>query len=523
LKPSYIQRLLDNLLDKKDNDKVSDSMEHWQQFSTSLDENVKMLEDYLGTSEDILFSHFHIKLHHDEEIRAVLVTVDGMVDEKAQRNNILQPLLEPPLAQTANEDVEAIIKRLSVKQIQKEDNLVEAGKTVLKAHALLIIDGNPQGILMSVEDFDIRSIEEPDSEMIVRGPREGFIESLSVNLTLIRRRIAHPSLRFDTIEIGEYSQTKVAVAYVEDITDSAIIKQVKNRLNEVKIDATHNAGVVEQLIEDHPYSIFPTIGNTERPDRVASLLMEGRVALLVDGDPVCLVVPFLFVESIKNIEDDSSRPYYASFIRLIRFLAFGLSITLPAIYIAAVNFNKALIPSDMVVPLTVAREAVPFPLALEIIIMTLMFEVVREAGVRLPKQVGTAVSIVGPLILGDVAVTSSLVGAPTIIIVSISYIAAFVVVTMADVIALLRIFLFLAASIFGSYGLVVALLALFTHMATLTSFGVPYMAPFSPFYFRDWKDAIVRFPTRLIKKRPKSIPNKRSTKINSLPNVRDKQ
>src|SRR5690625_245588 len=160
--------------------------------------------------------------------------------------------------------------------------------------------------------------------------------------------------------------------------------------------------------------------------------MEVRFVLLVDSDPACLVVPFLFVESINSIEDDSSRPYYASFIRLIRFLAFGLSITLPAIYIAAINFNKALIPSDMVVPLTVAREAVPFPLALEIIIMTLMFEVVREAGVRLPKQVGTAVSIVGPLILGDVAVTSSLVGAPTIIIVSISYIAAFVVVTMAD-------------------------------------------------------------------------------------------
>src|SRR5699024_10156104 len=190
-----------------------------------------MLKDYLGTSEDILFSHFHIKLHHDEEIRAVLVTVDGLVDEKAQRNNILQPLLEPPLDQTANEDVEAIIKRLSVKQIQKEDNLVEAGKKVLKAHALLIIDGNTQGILMSVEGFDISSIEKHESEMIERGPREGYIESLSVNLTLILRRIAHPSLLFDTIEIGEYSQTKVAVAYVEDITDPALIKRVKIRLN----------------------------------------------------------------------------------------------------------------------------------------------------------------------------------------------------------------------------------------------------------------------------------------------------
>src|SRR5699024_3765124 len=348
-----------------------------------------------------------------------------------------------------------------------------------------------------------------------------FIESMSVNLTLIRRKISHPSLRFETLKIGKYSQTGITIAYVKDIAKPELVNQIKERLQQIKIDMLESSGEIEQLIEDHTYSIFPTVGNTERPDKAASMLMEGRVCILIDGQPVSLFVPYLFVESIKNIEDYSSRPYYASLVRLLRFLAFIISITFPALYISAVNFNKSLIPSDMVVPITVARETVPFPLALEVIIMILMFEVIREAGIRLPEQVGTAISIVGPLILGEVAVASAIVGAPTVIIVSISYIAAFVTTPIADVTALLRIALFVAASIFGSYGLVVALLATFTHMVSLTSFGVPYMAPFSPLHFRDWKDAFVRFPTKLLKNRPESIPNQRSKKVTSVPDTEE--
>lgn len=243
--------------------------------------------------------------------------------------------------------------------------------------------------------------------------------------------------------------------------------------------------------------------------------MEGRIAVFIDGNPVSLIVPYLFIENFMNVEDYNSRPYYSSFIRLMRFFAFFISITLPALYISTLNFNKALIPSDIIVPLIQARETVPFPLALEVIMIILMFEVVREAGVRLPQQIGTAVSIVGPLILGDVAVSAGLIGAPTIVIVSLSYIAAFVITPIADVTALLRIGLFIASSIFGSYGLCIALLALLTHMVSLTSLGVPYMAPFSPTHFRDWKDSFVRFPTRLLKRRPVMVYNYCFSNLNS--------
>ena len=492
-------------------------------FSTNLKENEKMIKDCLGDSPDVRITRFKIKISNKDEIGALLIDIDGLVDEEAKRNNVLKPLIEPPKDERKITDLEYIQSRLPLKEIILEENFHSAINHVLQAKALLLIEGNSRGMILSVEGYEIRSIAEPETEQRVRGPREGFIEAMSVNLSLIRRRITHPYLRFETIQIGELNERNVTIAYVKDIAEPKLIKLVKERLEQIKVDSIHNSGEIEQLIEDHPYSIFSTVGNTERPDLAATVLMEGRVLILIDGDPTALYVPSIFVENIKNIEDYSSRPYYSSFIRIIRFLAFFVSIALPALYISAVNFNKALIPSDMIVPLTIARESVPFPLVLEVIIMIVMFEVIREAGVRLPKQVGTAISIVGPLILGEVAVSSSLVGAPTVIIVSISFIASFVITSIADVTAILRILIFLAASMFGSYGLVVSLLALLTHMISLTSLGVPYMAPFAPLHFRDWKDSLVRFPTKLLKYRPKSIPNQRPKKVSSLPDTGGKK
>lgn len=488
-------------------------------FSASLKENEEKIVQYLGESKDVQLTHFQIKLSKNKQVAALLLVIDGLVDEEAKRNNILKPLIEPPFEEMEVVNLKQIQSRIAVKEVRIESNFEEAINYVLKSKALLMVEGFSKGLLIAIEGFEIRTISQPETEQTVRGSREGFIESLDVNLSLIRRRITNPSLRFETLTIGDFNSTNVTVAYIKEIADKTLVKRVIERLKNIKVDSIHNSGDIEQFIEDHPYSIFSTIGNTERPDFVANLLMEGRIIILIDGDPTSLFVPILFVENIKHIEDYHSRPYYSSFIRLIRFFAFFISITLPALYISAINFNKALIPSDMIVPVTIARESVPFPLALEVIIMILIFEVVREAGVRLPKQIGTAISIVGPLILGDVAVTSSLVGAPTVIIVSISYIASFVITPIADVTALIRIAIFIPASIFGSYGLVIAMLALLTHMISLTSLGVPFMAPFSPMYFSDWKDSIIRLPTRLLKYRKQSIPTQRKRKINSLPNI----
>ncbi len=490
-------------------------------FSTDLKENEKQLKKILGTSQDVTYTKFKIKLEKSNHLLAMLVCIDGIIDEGAKRNNVLKPLVAKTFEKKPDDNLEQIQMSLSTKKIITETNISKAIDLLLKSHALLLVDGYHTALLIHIEGFETRSIEEPEAEKVVSGSREGFIESINVNLSLLRRRIPHPSLRFETFEIGEFTKTKVVLCYVKDIAKQDVVERLKSRLRQIKIDEIESSGDIEQLIEDHPFSIFSTIGNTERPDNAAALMMEGRIIILVDGNPVSLYAPYFFAESFKNIEDYSSRPYYSSFTRIIRIFAFIITIILPSMYIAALNFNKALIPSSMIVPIIQARETVPFPLAMEVLLIILMFEVVREAGVRLPQQIGTAVSIVGPLILGDVSVSAGIVGAPTVVIVSLSYIAVFVITPIADACALIRVGLFIVTSIFGSYGLFVALLGLLTHMVSLTSLGVPYMSPIAPFYFRDWKDTIVRFPTRSVNHRPKSVPNKRPLKVKSLPNTGD--
>lgn len=491
-------------------------------FSSDVHKNEEKLKQLLDSSDDIIFHDFIIPLHDGRTLKALLVIVDGLIDEDAIRNNVLEPLTKESLDSTMGEELKQVKERISIFNTKKENNLEKSVYQILKGNTLLLLDGYSEGLLLNAPGYEVRAISEPQSDRAVRGAHDGFIESSPTNIALLRRRISHPSLQFETIKIGEYSQTDITIGYVKDIADPKLIERIKQRLEQIKVDEINNSGEIEQFIEDHPFSIFPTIGNTERPDKASALLMEGRIVIIVNGDPVSLFVPSLFLENIKSIEDYSSRPYYSSFIRMLRFVSFVISISLPGIYIAAINFHKVMIPSDMIVPIIQARETVPFPLAMEIAMMILMFEVVREAGVRLPQQIGSSLSIVGALILGQVSVSAGLVGAPTIIVVSISYIAAFVITPIADVTALLRIGLLIASSLFGGYGLIVAMLGLLTHMISLTSLGIPFMAPFAPFYFQDWKDSLIRLPLRWKKQRPKSIPNQRKTRIRSLPKTGDK-
>lgn len=490
-------------------------------ISKHLNRNEKMIKDMLGDSQDLMITKFTIKVKDHQSLDAMIVAIDGIVDEQVKRDSVLKQLQNHQLDSKPNKNLEQIQNLLSVKHILPENDLQKAIEYILKSHLLILIEGYQTGLLITADGFEIRAVTEPETERTVRGPREGFIESLSVNLTLVRRRIRHPSLRFDTHTVGNYTKTDVTIAYIEDIADPKLVNRIKKRIQDIEVDEINNSGDIEQFIEDHPFSIFPTIGNTERPDKVSTMLMEGRVVIFVSGDPVALIAPYLFVESFMNIEDYNSRPFYSTLIRLLRFGAFLISIVTPALYISAINFNKALIPSDLIVPIIEARETVPFPLAMEVLISFAMFEVVREAGVRLPQQVGTAVSIVGPLILGDVAVTAGLIGAPTIIVVSLSYIAAFVISTIADVTSLLRIYLFIAASLFGTFGLCMGLLGLLTHMVSLTSIGIPYLSPLSPIHFKDLKDTFVRLPSKWLKTRPESIPMKRRRRIWSLPDTGD--
>lgn len=480
--------------------------DQFKPFFSELNQNKEYINSCFGSSPDLLLHDFFIKLTNGDKLQAIVAGIDVI-------KPLIKELVEPP-----NPALDQIRDRLSVKKVQVVSDLDRSILDLFQGHVLLLFDQYVDALLIDVEALEERPITEPESEKSVRGARDGFVEATSTNISLLRQRIAHPNLKIEEFILGTYSQTSITICYMEDIASPELVERVKKRLREIDMDAINNSGEIEQIIEDHPYSIFPTIGNTERPDRGASLLMEGRVILFAEGSPTSLYMPFLFLENLQSIEDYQSRPYYSSFVRLLRFMAFIISIAFPAVYISALNFHKETIPSAMIVPIIEARETVPFPLMMEIFLMILMFEVVREAGVRLPVEVGSALSIVGALILGEVSVSAGLVGAPTIIVISLSYIASFVISSIADVTALLRLGFFLLSSVFGAYGLFIGMLGLLTHMVSLTSMGVPYLAPFAPFYIQDWKDTVFRLPIRYQKRRARSIPHKREVRIRSLPN-----
>jgi len=283
------------------------------------------------------------------------------------------------------------------------------------------------------------------------------------------------------------------------------VKEVKRRLEEIQVDAILETGFIEEYIEDAPFSFFPTVSNTEKPDIVAARLLEGRVAIFVDGTPEVLTVPNLLISAFQIAEDYYSRPFYVSFIRIIRILAFLSSIILPGLYIASQNFHTELIPTPLLITMAEAREGVPFPLPFEVLFLNLMFEWLKESGVRMPRPIGQAVSIVGALILGESAVAAGLVGAPTVIVIAIVGITSFLVPALSDTISLLRLLFILIASVFGLYGIILLGIVIIAHLASLRSFGIPYSAPIFPITFKDWKDAMVRLPLWMLVSRPKVL------------------
>lgn len=487
--------------------------------SRKLAHNKDQIRRIMGDSQDIIMRDLYIALDNGGRIRAMLLAIDGMVDEIAIREHVLKSLIAKPLHH-ATGLIPQVKERLFLKSLQSETDLMRGIGKVIKGSALLFFDGQSEALLLHTEGFEVRPIMEPPSEVIVKGPREGFVESLATNTTLLRRRIQHPALRFEAMVIGEFTRSNVTIAYIQGIVDPRIVQQVKARLRSIQTDNLMSSGELEQYVEDATYSIFPTVGNTERPDKAAAMMLEGRVIILVDGDPSVLIVPYLFIQSLQSQEDYSSRPYYSSFLRILRLFAFIGSFALPSIYILAVNFHKEMIPSELIVSMAEARQRVPFPLEMELLALMIAFEIVREAGVRMPRAIGQAVSIVGALILGQVSVQAGFIGAPTIIVVALSVVSSFIITPIAEVTAILRFLCIIPTSLFGFYGFLGFMLVLLTHMVSLTSIGVSYLAPISPFYGKDWKDTFVRLPYRWFRNRPQSIPHLRPVRIQRLPNDR---
>jgi len=478
-------------------------------ISPVLEINLEAIKSILHESSDVTIHEFNFG--HERKNRGALIFINSITDKEEIHKNILQPLmydvllLKNAVGMDFN-DIDTIRKNLiSMTDNKKVAMLNDLLDSLLAGAAILLINGSKEALAIKSVKIKSRSIEEPGTEAVVRGPREGFVENVNENIALIRRKIKDTDLCVEKYVIGEKSKTDVCIVYLKSVANPKVIEEIRIRLKRIKTEAILESGYIEQFIEDCPYSVFPTVSNSEKPDKVAAKILEGRVAILVDGTPFVLVVPMVFIESFQSVEDYYARPFFASVIRIIRFLSYIISTLGPAIYVALTVFHQELIPTQLLISIAEGRDRVPFPAILEAFLMLFAFDLLREAGVRLPKPVGQTVGIVGALVLGEASVQAGLISPIMVIVVSATAIASFAIPAQTDSGTILRYIYLTLAGIAGGFGVIMGLLATLLHLASLRSFGTPYLWPIVPLDTAGLKDVFIRMPLWTLSKRPKAI------------------
>ena len=459
-------------------------------LSASLEENVKIIQKMTENSSDII-----IKTATVCQNKIAVLTCEGMTD-----TDTLAQLIYPKLNSLANREKlspEVFINSLFEIYLTAAEQLeiLDFDDLILKLQsgfAIIIANGTSRAIAIGIQGYKSRGIEEPSAELNVRGSREGFVEVIRTNMALIRRRIKSPTLVFEMSQIGSRSNTDICVCYFSDKVSPKLLKDVKNRLKSVKLNTILESGYIQPYLEGKGGWFFSECTTCERPDVFAAKLYEGRVGILVDGTPFALVVPHLFIESFQALDDYTQKPFYAFFIRAVRLAAYFITLFLPGAYVAVASYNPEMLPSPLILNLAAAEQTAPFSLMVECLFIHFMYEILREAGIRLPRPIGHAIGVVGGLVIGDITVSAGLVGAPMVLVVALSGLCSFVVPTMYEKIVILRFIYILAGGIFGLYGLLLAAGAVIIKMCSLSTYGVPYMSPISPFSPKSLRDMFVR-------------------------------
>lgn len=472
-----------------------------KRLDASLDANLERLCRELSACPDLVIRRFTLRIKMELQVAAVYV--DTVSDKTLVDNFVIRSLMSPSLPEppASIETAEAAFRyvcdnALAIGQIEAVADWSAMTLEVLMGKTAILVDGWDECIVGNTMGGDKRAVSEASTQVVIRGPKDSFSESIATNVGLVRRRIRTPDFGFESIKIGSITQTAVVMMYIKNVAKSQIVDEVRSRLRKIDTDAILESGYIEEFIEDNWMSPFPTIYNTERPDVVAANLIEGRVAILVDGTPFALVVPTVLSQFFTAAEDYYQRYDIGSFIRILRYVAFVIALFGPAAYIALTTFHQEMLPTPLLINLSGAREGVPFPALVEAFAMEISFEILREAGIRMPRAVGQAVSIVGALVLGEAAVQAGIVSPIMVIVVSITAIANFSIPSynLAITARMLRFLFMLAAGFLGFYGVMLGMIMLAAHMNSLRSFGVSFLSPAVPFRGRQMKDVFVRFP-----------------------------
>ncbi len=476
-------------------------------FSKSLSQNVGYLKNRFGNSID-----FIVKYIDFSGVESAVITIAGMVNKDTLTHSVMIPLLNADVkGNTPLEKYEYIRDNIILASDQVQVQTLEnAINLVTSGSALFAMDGCDSMLALGVQGFPFRAVSEPSTEVMQRGSREGFVEPIMMNLPLIRRRIKSPNLKFELLQIGSTSKTSVCLCYLKDKVSEEILNKIKSKLTSITMEMVMDAGyIIPYLDEQGDFSIFSGVGMTERPDTVCGKISEGRVAILIDGTPNALIVPYLFVEYFQHLDDYSMHPYFATFTRWLKYIAFLVSTLLPGLYVGISTFNPEILPGPIFNKIALAVGTTPFSLMFETILIHLIYEIMREAGLRIPRPLGHAVSIVGALVIGETAVSSGLIGAPTLMVVALTAISSYVIPNLYEPISILKFVFIIAGGLLGIWGIMIVFTAVLVNICSKNTYGIPFTSPLSPFNIFAMRDVLVRSGWGFL--------SKKSIKIQDLP------
>lgn len=477
------------------------------------------LRSQFGVSADLVIRRLHICGYE-----AAVVSIEGMVDRMVMADAVILPITEvqgnytpADLLNHIRDDVLGFTDILQVATMEEFINLITSG------FGAILIDGAPFAVLGGLQAFMIRGISEPSTEVTVRGSREGFTEAVRVNISMIRRRMKNPDLTFEMMDVGKTSHTAVCMCYMRSRVSPQLLDKIREKLETIPLDTVLESGYIQPFLEERRLSLFYTSEVTERPDTLCGKITEGRIGILVDGTPFALIIPYLFVEHFQSPDDYALNPYYATFIRFIKYVSFFISILLPGIYVAIGTYHVEMFPPVLLLSFLKSNQSTPFPLMVEALLIHFLFEVMREAGLRFPKAVGHAVSIVGALVIGESAVNAGLVGAPMVIIVALTAMSSFVIPSLYGAMAILRFAFIMLGGALGLYGVMLGACLLLCSICAMHIYTIPFTAPLTPFSLRSMRDVLIRADWRKLWKKNFLVQNVKGSHIGTKTKQSDKE
>ncbi|WP_407721378.1 spore germination protein [Ruminococcus sp. JE7B6] len=467
----------------------------------SINEIKLSLQSQFDDSADLNVRVFTLK--SALKIQAAVITMEGLVDKEQLSQSVLNPLLtfDYGARDSAAVSVTAYSSVMASSDVIKLSSADEIVTYITSGFAVLMIDGAEELYAVGVQGYSFRGVSEPESEVVQRGSREGFTEPLRVNMSMIRRRMKTPDLKFEQMTVGTDSKTQLMICYLQSQVSLDLLNKLKNRLSGCNLETVLASGYLSDYLEDNGSgSLFSGVGISERPDTVCGKLTEGRIAIIVDGTPAVMIVPHLFVEEFQSVDDYSNRTYYAAFIRLMKYLSFFVSVFLPGLYVALAQFHPEYFPTWLLINTSESLAQTPFPVTAEVLAITVVYEIMKEAGLRIPKSLGHAVSIVGALVIGDSAVNAGIISASTLMVVATAAICGYVTSPLYPPIMMLRMLFIVVGGFTGLWGITLATAVVLIGMCAKTSLGVPYLSSLSPFSLRRMRDVFIRAGWRQLSK-----------------------